>query len=278
MYFKTIIVYNYRQHMPRTRSSTEPASIRPLLHRLGLDEKESEIYLALLPLRVARASSVAKAARQSRSHTYLILRALVEKGLVSEIERGKVLHFVAEPPQRLLGYLANRQQELAELRPLVEGAIPLFSSITGPLVGQPRVTLLRGIDGMKQVYRDVLHRDFCALFNAEVMYKVFGGNVVTQLLGKHAALSGRELLVDNSSAQKYVRELEPNPKHFIRVLPAAVTFPTDTIVTEDSVALFAYDLDHTIVRIENENIAASFRAWFEVLWAQSHVIGKKKVD
>ncbi len=76
-------------------------AIRPLLRRLGLDEKEIEIYLALLPLKMARASTIAKAARQSRSHTYLILRELKDRGLVSEIERGKIIHFVVESPQRL---------------------------------------------------------------------------------------------------------------------------------------------------------------------------------
>ena len=255
--------------MPRTRFTSEPASIRPLLQRIGLDEKECEIYIALLSLKVARASSVAKVARQSRSHTYLILRALVEKGLVSEIERGKVLHFVAEPPQRLLGYLDDRRQQLEELRPIVENAIPLFSSITSQFVGQPRVTFLRGIDGMKQVYRDTLKHDFCALFNAEAMYEAFGGNVVTQLLGKHAVLNGRDLLVDNPSARTYIRELDPHPQYKVRLLPKSVTFGTDTIITDDTIALFAYDLDRTIVRIENANIAASFRAWFEVLWRQS---------
>ncbi len=255
--------------MPRTRSASEPASIRPLLGRIGLDAKESEIYIALLSLKVARASAVAKVARQSRSHTYLILRALVEKGLVSEIERGKVIHFVAEPPQRLLGYLDDRRQQLEELRPIVENAIPLFSSITSQFVGQPRVTFLRGIDGMKQVYRDLLKRDFCALFNPEAMYDAFGGNVVTQVYGKHAELHGRDLLVDNAAARRYMSELKQDSTYQIRLLPKSVSFGTDTIITEDTVALFAYDLDRTIVRIENANIAASFRAWFEVLWGQS---------
>ncbi|NOS66979.1 MAG: hypothetical protein HOO67_01265 [Candidatus Peribacteraceae bacterium] len=262
--------------MPRTRLASEPASIRPLLHRIGLDEKESEIYLALLSLKVARASSVAKVARQSRSHTYLILRTLVEKGLVSEIERGKVIHFVAEPPQRLLGYLDDRKQQLEELRPLVEGALPFFSAITSQFVGQPRVTFLRGIDGMKQVYRDMLKKDFCALFNPEAMYEAFGGNVVTQVYGKYAELHGRDLLVDSPSAKQYMKELKQGDAYQIRLLPKSVTFGTDTIVTSDTVALFAYDLDRTIVRIENANIAASFRAWFEVLWARSSPSGDRK--
>lgn len=256
--------------MPRTRSASEPASIRPLLHRIGLDEKEAEIYIALLSLKVARAASIAKVARQSRSHTYLILRALVGKGLVSEIERGKVIHFVAEPPARLLGYLDDRKQQLEELRPLVEGALPLFTSITSQFVGQPRVTFLRGIDGMKQVYRDILRHDFYGFFNPEAMYAAFGGNIVTQVYGKNPELRGRDLLVDNPSSRRYMNELKHGSEYQIRILPKSVSFNTDINISNDTVALFAYDLDCTIVRIENANIAESFRAWFEVLWGQSH--------
>lgn len=255
--------------MPHAKFLLEPASIRPLLRRIGLDEKETEIYLTLLSLKVSRASVIAKVAKQSRSHTYLILRSLVEKGLASEIERGNIIHFVAEPVQRLLGYLDDRKQQLEELRPLVEEALPQFSSITSQFVGQPRVTLLRGIDGMKQVYRDMFKKDFCALFNPESMYKAFGGNVVKQVLGNHAELRGRDLLVDTPAVQRYADDIEVSDEYQIRVLPKSVSFLTDNIVTNDAVALFAYDLDQTIVRIENANIAAAFRAWFEVLWIQS---------
>lgn len=242
------------------------ASLRPLLKRIGLDEREIEVYLVLLPLKVARASAISKAAKQSRSHTYLVLRSLEEKGLVSEIERGKVLHFVAEPPQRLLSYLEDKEKEFHDLKPFVEGALPLLSSLTSPLVGKPRVTLLTGLEGMKQIYRDVLQEEFVAFFNAEVMFKTFGNNIVLKLFGKHAKLRGHDLLVDNAGAKQYLREVEQHEEYEVRLLPKEVNFGTDTIVFGDTIALFAYDADHTIVRIENQNLADAFCAWHKALW------------
>src|SRR5437870_1872957 len=118
------------------------APIRSLLKRVGLEEREVEVYLALLSMKVARASSVAKAAHQSRSHTYLVLQSLQEKGLVSQTERGKIIHFVAEPPERLLSFLQNREQEVKEVSQLVKGALPFLSSLTASLKGPPRVTVL----------------------------------------------------------------------------------------------------------------------------------------
>lgn len=249
-------------------------ALRPLLRRIGLDEREIEVYLVILSLKIARASAIAKAAKQSRSHTYLVLRSLEEKGLVSEIERGKVLHFVAEPPQRLLSYVQDKEEELHSLKPIVEGALPLLSSLTSPLVGKPRVTLLTGLEGMRQVYRDVLQETFVALFNAESMYATFSCNIVQKVLSKHARLRGHDLLVDNAGAKRYLKEVKQHEEYEVRLLPKNVTFNTDTIVYADTIALFAYDADLSIVRIENQNLADAFRSWHAALWEVSRKTAK----
>jgi predicted DNA-binding transcriptional regulator len=245
---------------------TENSSLRALLKRIGLEEKEAEVYLAALTLKSAKASDIAKLSKQSRSHAYLMLRALEKRGLVSEIDRGKVLHFVAEAPESLLAYLDDREEEIRSIRTIAEGALPQLKSLTQPLVDQPHVTLLHGLDGMKQVYRAVLKNEFVALFNPEVMFATFGENITTKLFGKNARLRGRDLLVNNAGAKRYIGEVSQDDEYQIRLLPKNVTFGTDTIVYEDTVAMFSYDSEQTIVRIENQNIANAFRAWFEVLW------------
>lgn len=247
-------------------------AIRPLLRRLGLDEKEIEIYLALLPLKMARASTIAKAARQSRSHTYLILRELKDRGLVSEIERGKIIHFVVESPQRLLGYLEDRKQSLEDLKPLVEGVMPLLEGMKAPLPSTPRVTTLSGLDGMRQVYREILVQEFVGIYNPEASYKAFGGNIVTMLFGKDATIRGRDLLVNNEGARRYLQEVPMHEEYDVRLLPKGMTFETDTIVFGNTVAMFAFDDEKTIVRIENKNLADSFRVWFEVMWGTSEAM------
>lgn len=241
-------------------------SVRSLLARLGLDEKEREVYLALLSLKLARVTQVAKASKQSRSHTYLVLRSLEEKGLVSEVQRGAVIHFLAEPPEKLLTYVQDRERELKETEQLLQGALPLLKQIEKPLPGEPRVTKLHGLDGMKQVYRDLLTQEFTAFFNAEKMFEAFGSNVVHQLFGKDAKLRGRELFVDNEAARRYLEEIPTDEEYQIRLLPKGMMFDAEAIIYNDVVALFAYDDEKTIIRIENRNIAQSFKAWFEAMW------------
>lgn len=244
-------------------------AIRPLLMRIGLDEKEVEVYLTLLSMKIARASAVAVAAKQSRSNTYLILRSLEKKGLVAEVERGKIIHFVAEAPQRLLHYIQEREKELKSLQPLIEGLLPALSSLTKPLAGAPRVTMLQGREGMRQLYRDALSEEICGIFNPTTMYHAFGENIVTLLFGKHAALRGRDLLVSGQGANRYLSEVKQGDDYMVKILPEGTAFETDTIIFGDTVALFAYDDLQTIVRIQSGNVANAFRAWFEILWTAS---------
>lgn len=253
-----------------SKSTPHPyAAIRPLLLRAGLDDREVEVYLAILSLKSAKATQIAKVAKQSRSHTYLMLRSLEQRGLVSEVVRGDVLHFIAEQPQRLVTYLEDRKKDIDDVQRLVEGAMPLLSSLTQPLPGQPRVTTLHGMDGMKQVYRDVFAGEFCCFFNAEMMFKTFGQNVITLLFGDEITLRGRELFVDNIAAKRYLKEIPLDETYDIRLLPQPMQFHSEFVISGETVALFAYDDDLTIIRIENGNIAQAFQSWFDYLWAIS---------
>lgn len=244
-------------------------SLRPLLMKLGLDEKQVEIYLALLSLKSAKASEIAKTAKQSRSHTYLILRELGEMGLVSEVEESNILRFIAEPPERLLSYLREKEEEYKGLQGLMKGALPLLHSLSSDYLSAPRVTVMKGLDGMKQVYRDVLVHPFVGIFNPQKSEDMFGQNLVTMLFGKSAELKGRDLVVNNEGGRKYCEEIIVNEEYQIRLLPEGVHFDTDTMVYQDNVILFAFDDDKTVIRIENKKIADTFRAWFEILWGIS---------
>ncbi|MBT4119931.1 MAG: hypothetical protein HOG89_00675 [Candidatus Peribacter sp.] len=241
-------------------------SIRSILERLGLDDREVEVYLALLHMKIGRVSTIAKAAKQPRTLTYVLLEKLQKRGIVSEIEKGKMQNFVAESPQRLLSYARDQMNELEEVEEMLEGAIPYLESLTSPLAGKPRVTMLHGIEGMKQVYRDVLQQEFVGVFNTEAMYKAFGENIVTKLYGKNVKLKGRDLLVDNAGGRSFMKEVQQHPGYEIRLLPQSTILETDTMVFGDTIALFSYDDEQSIVRIENRNLANTFRSWFEMMW------------
>ncbi len=255
--------------MPKTVENYGHSSLRPLLKKVGLEEKEVEIYLAVLSLKVAAASDIAKLAKQSRTHTYLILRKLEKIGLISETKEGSLIQFVAEPPERLISHLKDQEKEYRDLQSLVAGALPLLSAITKSYVSTPRITVLKGLDGMKQVYRDVFAHTFVGLYNAQSFEDAFGENIVTLLFGKGAKLRGRDLIVQNDATKGYLKDVPTDDEYSVRLLPKGVTFDADAMAYGDTLTIFAFDEERTIIRIENKKIADAFRSWFEVMWGVS---------
>lgn len=183
-----------------------------------------------------------------------------------------MIHFVAESPERLLSYLKNREQEAHDLQELVEGALPILTSLTKPLTGKPRVTVLYGLEGIRQVYRDILTRPFVSFFNPQIDFDAFGGNIVLQLFGKNAILRGKDLLVNNAAAQRYIREVPPHEEYEIRLLPKSIDFLADIIIFESEVSIFTFSDEATVIRIENPPLAEAFRAWHTALWALSRPV------
>jgi sugar-specific transcriptional regulator TrmB len=243
-----------------------PNAIRPLLKRAGLDAREIEIYLTILSLKIAPASRIAKEARQERSNTYLILHSLQEKGLISEVERGKVRHFVAEDPNRLLVHIEEQEKEMQQIHTLLGDALPILRSITKSITDQPRVTLSRGFDAMKQSYREILSQEFVGAFNLEKVYGTFGKTVAESIFGKAAELKGREFVINNEAGREYF-EKQNSPHLESRLFPKDILFDSDILIFRDTVVFFAYDDEKTVVRIENQNIADLLTSWFEMLWS-----------
>ncbi len=93
------------------------------LIQLGFSTKEARVYLALLSLGTAPATTIAHKAGINRTTSYDILDALVADKLVQSVDTEAVQQFRAEPPEAVVSFLQQKikrtQQKLAEARKLV---------------------------------------------------------------------------------------------------------------------------------------------------------------
>ncbi|MCH2222625.1 MAG: ArsR family transcriptional regulator, partial [Dechloromonas sp.] len=80
------------------------------LYQIGLDDREINIYKALLRLGPASIRDVAAEAGVNRGTTYETLKQLATKGVVNYLPRGKRRVFQAEEPEQLLQLAERRQQ------------------------------------------------------------------------------------------------------------------------------------------------------------------------
>ncbi len=89
--------------------------ILPLeLRKLGLTEKEVQIYLSALGLGYTSIQKIAEQTRISRPTTYSIIKSLKDKGLISQSKDKNKKYIIAESPDKLLGILKREKKEIDE--------------------------------------------------------------------------------------------------------------------------------------------------------------------
>jgi sugar-specific transcriptional regulator TrmB len=105
-------------------------SINTTLKELGLNDKEVEVYLALLKHGKSTPASLSKLTKINRATVYNIAKSLQAKGIIAEDLSGKMLYFTPLPPDSLEQIIKRPIRELQEKESLVKKAIDQLSLIT----------------------------------------------------------------------------------------------------------------------------------------------------
>ncbi|MES2059444.1 MAG: helix-turn-helix domain-containing protein [Patescibacteria group bacterium] len=126
------------------------------LQKIGLTEKEIEVYLALLTLGPVAIRKIAAKAGINRGSTYDALKILQKEGLVSYYHKGKLQHFVAEDPKILSKILARKKLEIIDAAKDIENIIPELSSLSGSAPSRPVVKFYEGYSGIRTILEDTL--------------------------------------------------------------------------------------------------------------------------
>src|SRR5438045_498063 len=81
------------------------------LQAAGLNETEAKCYEALLELTDTKPAELAKLVNETRTNCYKILDTLTALGLAERFEKGKLWHYRATNPVRLLELARKRRAE-----------------------------------------------------------------------------------------------------------------------------------------------------------------------
>lgn len=239
------------------------------LVNLGLSEKEAIVYLALLELSPAAVQDVAMKAGVNRTTTYLLVDALMRRGIVSTTTHGKKQLFVAEPPERLLTVLRLQRRELEEKERELLAAIPLLNALHNSRKEKPQIRYFEGAEGL-QTARDIFMEEegeFVQILplddaeaNADLMRR--RPDHLDRLTEDHVPC--RTLLVMETP--------DPNrppsyPYSQVRIV-AASEFPIHAEITVrgNSIMLFSYRPDILTVVITSKAFGDTIRALFDMAW------------
>jgi len=130
--------------------------IQTVLKNFGLSDKEIAVYLALITLGPSPVRIIADKAGINRGTAYDILKSLMDSGLVTYYHKETKQYFVAEPPERLIRSLENKQEKLESVKKDIRQSLPELKAIFERSGNRPVVKYYEGDKGMSQILTDVL--------------------------------------------------------------------------------------------------------------------------
>lgn len=243
-----------------------PADLIQELTKLGLHDREAQVYVLLLQHGRSTAQTIAHATEMPRASCYGILENLAEKKLVSlRDERGQ-REYVAEPPERLRGLLRAQAEEVQERMQRIELALPQLLALASDASVKPQVRLHKGAQDLQQLqesFRDWEGETIQLIgYDALMDLSPARQTVIREqsLLRREKKKTGRAIIVtDKHKAPEGIFET--------RTLPASLLdVPGELSVCGERVLLFGYQEDVVAVEIHSPAIAQTCQAILELAW------------
>ncbi len=250
-----------------------------LLEDLGLTRGEVVVYQTLLKLGETTTGKIVDEAGISSGKIYEILEKLIRKGLASYIVKEKTKYFRAASPQRILEYVREKEKALKVREKELEKEMPALFALQKN-IPEHGTTLFKGLKG----FRTAIFESLSLLNQTDI---VLGMGVLSTKGEEYNLLWEQwhrervkrkiacKILFSDSNTEYYnrLKHLKYVETRVLqRVTPAAVD------VLGRRVLILTHGEQPSCLVIENEQIAQSFRSFFESLWKTSQRETKKSKE
>lgn len=125
------------------------------LTKLGFNQGEAKIYLALLNNGDATASELARKTSLGRTNIYNYAKSLQDKNMISDYERNGKVYFKASDPKELYNLLEIQKKELSHLSIEHMNLTPKFNKLYEESKKSPQVDFYLGKKEWKKLMRKI---------------------------------------------------------------------------------------------------------------------------
>ncbi len=230
--------------------------VSPALHKIGLSDGETKVYLALLKLGSVPVNKLKEETHLHRTTIYDFVEKLLNKGLATYIVKGNVKYYNAVSPQKLLDYVKEKEDTVTSVLPqLLKLAAFQRQEIT--------VEVHKGVEGVKTLLNDIVRvgKNYVIFGIDESMFKQRFGTLMEQFFRKTKEKKVKErILTRDDTAFVY-----PYETTTYRYLPKESFNPTPTYVYGDTVSVLIWE-PLSVIKIKNAALADSYSKHFEILW------------
>ena len=235
------------------------------LQKLGLSERESTVYLALLLHGAIGVSEISRTTGLFRTDIYRALATLSQEGLVSSSPKGKYKVYAAESPKKL-------EQRFLDLSNSFDETIAELSMLhLTPSAKRPLVKYVEGERGIRAVYDDIA----TSLARGAVYYRYSSAKVNDNEKRARYLSNTYRVLRDQKKLERKVITNMPNKlgkrprlEREVKVVPPdfdLFEYNVSQVIYGNKVAVIDYNTETAVV-IENPTIAKFQEKIFQLLF------------
>lgn len=234
---------------------------------LGLTDKESDVYLALLGEGSSTAEKLAKLSGLNRSTTYVQLKQLMGLGLVSSSMTGKKTLFVIESPGNLERMLDKRADLLAHQRTEVQLLIPNLMSFYTEKGIRPVVRIFEGKQGLVSMREQMLNSGVKDLYIATALDKFQALHTKSELNDFSEKRAKKKIVSHVLYVSDKIDVINiPAPNESRKIDKEKYPFSSDVYVFGDNVAFSIYGEKVIGIHITSRSVAETMLSLFKIAW------------
>jgi predicted transcriptional regulator len=232
------------------------------LKHIGLNEKESQIYLSLLELGSSTVLTISKRSGIKRPTAYLVLQSLVEKGFASRVIKEKKTFFSPQHPKKLITESELRLKELQEV-------VPQLEIMFRKRKERPQIRIFEGKDELDRAYDDLFFIKGNALFmgTSKLSMEAFPRSYQKQqLMSRSQEFTIRELVDESKEGMDYANKVRGEYHEFRFIPKKFLPFEADIGIFGNHTLITSVKKEYFTIDIESKEIARAFRTIFEMMW------------
>ncbi|MFQ5662198.1 MAG: TrmB family transcriptional regulator [Candidatus Paceibacteria bacterium] len=237
-------------------------SMQKFLNSMGLDDKDQKVYMALLKLTDATASSIAMSAKMERTSTYHHLEKLLKLGLATSYRHKNTKRFSAENPSKIKGVLEGKLAEFEKYLPELQ-KIPYGRQFVN-------LRLFEWMDeGMKQLIEEELNA------KEKLVRSIGSVRDLRKVKGSHSGFTDRRIAkkvfskclrpVDDDFDDGWIEAQEEELRE-VRLLPKGAEVHGMIFIFDDKVSVITPEEEGVGFLIESKSYSKTMKAMFETLW------------
>ncbi len=235
-----------------------------ILKDLGLSERESKVYLALIELGETTVGPIASKTRIQHPKIYQTLEKLIDKGLVSFVIKSKTKYFQPQDPKHLLNILKEKVRN--------------FSEIIADLKEKQKFSqekqiakVYEGYEAIKAMYENILEeldkKSYYYVFAFKDEYldsqlsSRFLRNIHQRLSEKHVD----DRLIAHISIKKEFKENYKKIKG-VKFRFTKMNFPLGLMIINNRIINWIWGERPTAIEIISKQIASQYKKFFLEVW------------